>query len=283
MLNPIASLKTPGIEVRVSDFAWKRASETRMSVDRPAISLVLTGSKSQIEASYQGAHRRGLQQIGRVVFTPPDTQVFGRTHKPGKARLVSCYYERSHSDSIIDSLVDLSQSQPQGCLSVPSALLPALMTRLMTEALSPGFMSAALVEALGRAVLLECAHALLADDRPQARGKLTPRHLRIVDKYLHELDHQTPSVAALAQACGFSERYFARLFREQNKQSIGQYLRAAQIAKAQSYLTETELPLKEIAARLGFSAASNFSIAFRTVTGVTPGQFRLVNRSSRVA
>jgi AraC family transcriptional regulator len=77
--------------------------------------------------------------------------------------------------------------------------------------------------------------------------------------------------------CGFSERYFAKLFREQNKQSIGQYVRTAQIAKAQSYLTETELPLKEIAARLGFSAASNFSVAFRTVTGVTPGYFRRHN------
>lgn len=283
MLNPIASLQTPSIEVQVSDFSWKRATETKMSVNRPAITLLLTGSKNHIEASYHGTHRRGLQQIGRVVFTPPDTQVFGRTRKPGKLRLVSCYYERAHSDGIIDSLIDLSQSQPQGCLSVPSALLPALMTRLMAEALSPGFMSTALVEALGRAVLLECTHALLSEDQHQDRGKLTPRHFRIIDEYLHELNHQAPSVTALAQACGFSERYFAKLFREQTKQSIGQYLRSAQIAKAQSYLTETELPLKEIAARLGFSAASNFSIAFRTVTGVTPGHFRLVNRSTRVA
>ncbi|WP_157994419.1 helix-turn-helix transcriptional regulator [Peristeroidobacter agariperforans] len=78
---------------------------------------------------------------------------------------------------------------------------------------------------------------------------------------------------------GFSERYFARLFREQTKHSIGQYLRTAQIAKAQSYLTDTELPLKKIAARLGFSAASNFFGAFRTVTGVTPGHLRQVNRA----
>lgn len=254
-----------------------------MSVSRPAITLVLTGGNSHIEASYHGSHRRGLQQLGRVVFTPPDTQVFGRTRKPGKVTLVSCYYERSQSDSIIGSLIDLSQSQPQGCMSVPSALLPALMMRLMAEVVSPGFLSTALVETIGQAVLLECAHALLTDDQHQDRGKLTPRHLRIIDEYLHELNHQAPSVAELAHACGFSERYFAKLFREQTKQSIGQYLRSAQIAKAQSYLTETELPLKEIAARLGFSAASNFSAAFRTVTGVTPGHFRLVNRPTRAA
>lgn len=285
MVNPIASLKAPSVEVQVSEFSWKRAAETMMSVNRPAITLVLTGSRSHIEASYLGSHRRGLQQLGRVVFTPPDTPVFGRTGKPGKVRLVSCYYERSHSESIIGSLINLSQSQSrsQGCMSVPSALLPALMTRLMAEVLSPSFISTAVVETLGQAVLLECAHALLVDHHHQDRGKLTPRHFRIIDEYLHELNHQAPSVAALATACGFSERYFAKLFREQTKQAIGQYLRTAQIAKAQSYLTETQLPLKEIAARLGFSAASNFSAAFRTVTGVTPGHFRLINRSARVA
>lgn len=283
MLNPIASLKTPSLEVQVSEFTWKRASETKMSVDRPAITLVLTGGNSHIEASYYGTHRRGFQQLGRVVFTPPNTQVFGRTRKPGKVRLVSCYYEPSHSDRIIGSLIELSQSQPQGCMNVPSALLPALMTRLMAEVLSPGFISKALMESLGQTVLLECAHALLSDDQRQDRGRLTPRHFRIIDEYLHALNHQAPSIAELAQACGFSERYFAKLFREQTKQSIGQYLRTAQIAKAQSYLTETELPLKEIAARLGFSAASNFSVAFRTVTGVTPGHFRQVTRPSGVA
>lgn len=281
MVNPIASLKTPSVEVQVSEFSWKRAAETMMSVQRPAITLVLTGSRSHIEASYLGTHRRGLQQVGRVVFTPPDIPVFGRTRKPGKVRLVSCYYERSHSESIISSLIELSRSQ--GYMSVPSALLPALMTRLMAEVLSPSFISTAVVETLGQAVLLECAHALLVDDHRQDRGKLTPRHFRIIDAYLHELNHEAPSVASLATACGFSERYFAKLFREQTKQSIGQYLRTAQIARAQSYLTETELPLKEIASRLGFSAASNFSAAFRTITGVTPGQFRQVNRTPRVA
>ncbi|WP_161814411.1 helix-turn-helix domain-containing protein [Steroidobacter agaridevorans] len=278
MANPIASLSAPSVQVQVSEFSWKRAAETMMSVDRPAITLVLAGGRSRIEASYLGSRRRGLQQVGRVVFTPPDTPVFGRTRKPGRVRLVSCYYERSHSEGIIGGLIDLSRSHSQGCLSVPSTLLPALMTRLMAEVLSPSFISTALVESLGQAVLLECAHALLVEGHHRDRGRLTPRHFRIIDDYLRQLNHEAPSVAALATACGFSERYFAKLFREQTKQSIGHYLRVAQIAKAQSYLTETQLPLKEIAARLGFSAASNFSAAFRAVTGVTPGHFRQVNR-----
>jgi AraC family transcriptional regulator len=47
-----------------------------------------------------------------------------------------------------------------------------------------------------------------------------------------------------------------------------------QITKAKTYLLETNLPLKEIAYRLGFSSAANFSSAFRLATGSSPGQFR---------
>ena len=75
-----------------------------------------------------------------------------------------------------------------------------------------------------------------------------------------------------------SQRYFAKLFRAQTNQSIGQYLKSAQILKAQTYLLQTELPLKEIAHRLGFSSPSHFSDAFRSATGETPGHFRSVNR-----
>ncbi|HWM68709.1 MAG TPA: helix-turn-helix transcriptional regulator [Steroidobacteraceae bacterium] len=78
----------------------------------------------------------------------------------------------------------------------------------------------------------------------------------------------------IAAACGFSERYFAKLFREQTNQSIGRYLKSVQVSKARDYLLQTGLPLKEIAYRLGFHRPSNFSDAFRAATGQTPGRFR---------
>ena len=111
------------------------------------------------------------------------------------------------------------------------------------------------------------------------RGRLTPRHFGIIDEYVSELKYATPSVAAVAKACGLSERYFAKLFRQQTQQSIGQYFKSVQVFKARTYLADSDLPLKEIASRLGFSAASNFSAAFRAATGVAPRQFRSAHRS----
>jgi AraC family transcriptional regulator len=71
-----------------------------------------------------------------------------------------------------------------------------------------------------------------------------------------------------------SERYFSKLFREQTGCSVAQYIKSVQLNKAKAYLLETDLPLKEIAHRLGFSTPANFSSAFRAATGSTPGQFR---------
>jgi len=130
-------------------------------------------------------------------------------------------------------------------------------------------------------MLVEWSHAVLSREPREERGRLLPRHFRIIDDYLAALTHEAPSVCALCEACGFSERYFAKLFREQTQQSIGRYLKSVQISKAQDYLLQTDLPLKEIAYRLGFRRPSNFCDAFRAATGETPGGFRSANRTSQ--
>lgn len=146
----------------------------------------------------------------------------------------------------------------------------------------PGFVSTALTESLGQAMLVEYSHLISSrDSKQEERGRLTPQHLRIIDQYLAGLSCEAPSVTAIATLCGLSERYLAKLFRAETNQPLGQYLRCAQIVKARAYLMETELSLKEVSYRLGFSTPANFSIAFRAATGETPGQFRAANSASR--
>jgi AraC-like DNA-binding protein len=43
---------------------------------------------------------------------------------------------------------------------------------------------------------------------------------------------------------------------------------------AVEYLTQSDLPLLEVAARVGFSEASTFHRAFKGWTGLTPGAYR---------
>ena len=277
MLRPIAALKTPTTCVEVSDGHWTQSTEVISTVRRPMICLLMFGAGYSAEGAFLDGTARQLCRVGRVIFAPPDRELLGRG-PPGMMRVVACSFDRSYCDRVVGSLDALSKAQLVSCLDVRSALLPALLTRLMTEALHPGFVSAALVESLGQAMLVEWSHTVLSQEPGSERARLTGRHFRIIEDYLAALTGEPPSVCALAQACGFSERYFAKLFRAQTNQSIGQYLKSAQILKAQTYLLQTDLPLKEIAHRLGFSGPSSFSDAFRSATGATPGHFRSVNR-----
>jgi AraC-like DNA-binding protein len=43
---------------------------------------------------------------------------------------------------------------------------------------------------------------------------------------------------------------------------------------AVEFLTQSDLPLLEVAARVGFSEASTFHRAFKGWTGLTPGAYR---------
>ena len=279
MLTHIATLQTPTTHIAVSEGALTGTTEVVSKLDAPTMCLLMFESGHLAEGAFLDDTARKLSKVGRVIFTPPDREVLGRGGA-GKMRVVSCSFDRAYCERVVGASLDcLSRSQLRNCLDVQSSLLPAMFTRLMTEAMQPGFVSRAVADSLGQAMLVEWSHAMLSQEPRQRRGRLSSRHLRIIDDYLEALNGEAPSVSAIAQACGLSERYFAKLFREHTNQSIGHYLKAMQIAKAQNYLLQTDLPLKEIAYRLGFSRPSNFSDAFCAATGEPPGQFRATNRA----
>jgi AraC family transcriptional regulator len=114
----------------------------------------------------------------------------------------------------------------------------------------------------------------LCEQQQKQEGRLTAKHIHTIKGYLSGLTTKAASVADLAAACGYSERHFAKLFREQYGCSVSSYLKAVQISRAKAYLLSTDLHLKEIAHKLGFSSLAHFSHTFREVTGETPGQFR---------
>ena len=278
MLRPIATLETPTTCVKVSDGGYAEPTEIITKLDQPTMCLLVVGSGNVGEAAFLGRPTRRLCRVGRVIFTPPGREVLGRG-APGKMRVVACSFDRSYCERIVGSLDALSEKQLLSCLNVQSALLPAMFSRLMAEALHPGLVSTALVDSLGQAMLVEWSHAVLSKEAAYGHGRLLPRHFRIIDECLAASSGKAPRVSDIAAACGFSERYFAKLFREQTNQSIRDYLKSVQISKAQSFLLQTDLPLKEIAYRLGFSTPANFSDAFHAATGETPGRFRAANRA----
>ena len=276
----IATLKTSTTCVEVNEFSWTEPTGLIFRVNRPVLTLLVSASTNLIETGYVGEDSRELNRVGGVIFVPPDREILSRSAS-GKFHIVACSFDREYSESVVGPFADFSRSQLLNCLNMRSSLLPSILLRLMNEAIQPGFVSTAIGESLGQALLVECTHVILSKDARQPRGgRLTARHFRIIDEYLAGLSCEAPSITAIAKLCGMSERHLSKSFRAQTNQSIGRYLRGVQISKARTYLLETDLALKDVAYRLGFSTPANFSIAFRAATGQTPGHYRAGGGSS---
>ena len=82
------------------------------------------------------------------------------------------------------------------------------------------------------------------------------------------------TVSALAETAGMSRTAFSEQFKELTGRTPIDFLKEVRLRLATRLLTSTDLPVKTIAARVGFSSRSYFSSAFKTFAGVDPTNFR---------
>jgi AraC-like DNA-binding protein len=78
----------------------------------------------------------------------------------------------------------------------------------------------------------------------------------------------------LADDAGLSRYYFSRVFRRKTGITPMDYVRRLRVEAAQALILRTPLPLKAIAAQVGFCDEYHFSRVFRKETGQPPGALR---------
>lgn len=100
------------------------------------------------------------------------------------------------------------------------------------------------------------------------------RHLieamRLMQMHLEE----PLTVEEVARRAGISKRQLERSFMQHTGLSPRRYYTDMRLARAYSLLSETDLPIAEIAAATGFGGTSAFTRAFRVKFDVAPGKFR---------
>ena len=78
-----------------------------------------------------------------------------------------------------------------------------------------------------------------------------------------------------AEVAALSKFYFSRFFKEQTGQSFHAYLARVRIGRAEEYLTDSDMPVTDIAYICGFGSIKTFNRLFKTSTGVSPSCYRL--------
>jgi transcriptional regulator GlxA family with amidase domain len=86
------------------------------------------------------------------------------------------------------------------------------------------------------------------------------------------------SVETLARQAGMSARNFSRVFRRDVGMTPAEYVETTRVDAARRMLEGTDLPLKRVAARCGFSGSDGMRRAFLRRVGVTANRYRVMFR-----
>lgn len=82
------------------------------------------------------------------------------------------------------------------------------------------------------------------------------------------------STTAMADEFKMSLPYLSQYFKNHTGKNLSDYVTDIKIDKAKELLTETELPVKEIAVQIGYYNVNSFQRRFKQMTGCTPGDYR---------
>lgn len=104
---------------------------------------------------------------------------------------------------------------------------------------------------------------------PPSAGSLEPTRRWALERLAEPLD-----VAAMARHAGVSPRTFARRFRAETGTTPLQWLLSQRVLEARRLLEGTDLPVDEVAWRVGFGTAASLRDHFRRATATTPTAYR---------
>lgn len=86
------------------------------------------------------------------------------------------------------------------------------------------------------------------------------------------------SIEHLAQALGVSRSYISAKFSQEMRAPPSRYINQVRLGKAKKMLLETDLPINQIASKLGYADAFSFSRIFKTAENMSPSQYRKLNK-----
>lgn len=136
------------------------------------------------------------------------------------------------------------------------------------------FSTAAEAEAAGFRPCLLCRPELA----PEA--VLTTTNDKLLSKAISMIEEHSGSINSLreiAERTGYSDRHLRRLFKEEYHISPIQYLQTCRLLLAKSLLTDTNLPVLDVAMTAGFGSLRRFNSLFKKQYNLTPTDLRKRN------
>ncbi len=133
--------------------------------------------------------------------------------------------------------------------------------------------SALAIEGLIFEILAEMTRSKIA----AASERKSPRWLEQAKEFLHANFSKSLNFEDVAKIADVHPVHLARVFREQNDCTIGEYVRRLRVEFACRKISSTEISLSEIALAAGFADQSHFTKTFKAHFGLTPSEYRRIS------
>jgi AraC family transcriptional regulator len=109
---------------------------------------------------------------------------------------------------------------------------------------------------------------------PQFRGGLSSLQMRRATELLEAHLDGKIALQQIAEECELSVSHFARAFKQTFRRPPYNWLIERRVDRARDLMTDSRLPLADIAMQCGFADQSAFNRSFKRIHGVTPGMWR---------
>jgi AraC family transcriptional regulator len=256
--------------------AWKNAQpHTEICVN------VRGNQSSVITRQGGGVFDRTVAERGKIWLSPPGLEEDILDISDPVSGILHIYLPSSHfapeglgidvSRSVTGSLRFESAFQDPLLAEIAFAIASELQCetsagRLLADSLASGLAARLVQNRISRSPAQ--ASSLMSQEGLDRR-----RLSRVLDYIEANLEGDL-TLDHLASIACLSRFHFARAFKAAVGQPPHRYVSSKRLERAKALLARGDRPLIDIALALNFSSQTNFSRAFRQVTGRTPGDFR---------
>lgn len=259
---------TRGVQLVAYQAKLNNRIEYHVATDKPAFSYILQAPVDAILS------REGQPCEGRLNFFVPGANLALRG--TGLMIGVICVFNPSFLAGLSETTNGATLAEIGLLTDIESDRLINLGRTMFREAVEPGFASSLFAEAVGMVSALEIARydRAFQTEAKVFRGGLAPWQMRRLETYVRAHLSEELTLKGLGRMLSMSARQLSRAVRVSKGVSVYRWITDFRLAEARRLLTETDLPIHEIARRSAFQSSGAFSTAFRAASGYSPGEFR---------
>ena len=254
--------------------------------NRSAITVLIPGDRGAFTASFwteNGRRRRTYVRAPKLSVMPP-----GQRHALAVER---------QSDMIVIAmdgkfLGDIARraNGPESTGMQATGVVPRfaaadpflreLVNTLFREFRRDGIPGAAYLESLAGVLAIHLAENYCSTHVLPFHSGLSPHRLKTVQAFIEDHLSEALRVEHLAAVVHMSPFHFARMFKKSTGKAPHAYVNAQRIEHAKDLLRDSDLPLVDVAATVGFQTQAHFTNVFQKYARLTPGSFRVKFRAT---